>query len=892
MIAKDDSLYILRNSGDKILSPASFAQKIIVETGRYVQSMVVGDVDGDGKKDILISIPNSVILLHNTSSNGTISFDQQSFPTIANATDGMSLRDMDMDGRPDLIMGGTNPVYYPNTTTGSQVSFGPLMYLANTSSSSNISFALADIDGDNKPDPINGSSYTGFGVFQNKSVPGSLSALDFPLAFIQHSGFYYTPWNIAVADFDGDQKVDIIENDFSTNYFLVSRNLATPGGISNASFQAAQTFPCSSYNQSGAIPVDMDGDGKIDLVFTSVNSVAYFPNQSSSGNISFGSAIPLINVNNGYNSNPPQRIKFGDFDGDGRQDMALIDTTNTLTIYSNSPVAVPVITAFTPQLAGKTQKVTITGKYFDGATAVKFGTMDASSFSVTSSGTIDAIVGNGESGNVSVQTPLGTATLSGFNFLGPPAIFSVNLPSIGSTVVTINGNNFAGATSVDLAGVPATSFQIVSNTTITATLNTLANGLLTATTPLGPATYNLQLNAPAVITFQAIPDYVYGDQDFVLPAISDNSGSPITYNLTDPSIATITNGTLHILNAGTVTIKASQPAGGYYQAAADVVQTLNIQKKSLQVKADDVSRSANQPNPAFTVSYTGFANGDDETKLGTEPVVTTTATASSAEGTYTLGPSGGVSNNYSFIYSNGILTITPELNNFKIAATSVTCKGENNGSIDITAAMANSYTAIVTSNKFNNNYSFTSSVNIPNLAPGNYSVCITDTTVRGFQQCFTLNITEPQDLSVYSTINKADHFVTLNLQGGTTYSIRINDNTYSTTNQSITLPLDRGLNKINVTTDRMCQGIFEQTINSNIIPYSNPFQTTLSLYFGDRALSGTVKIYGIDGSPQFQQVFNNQTGVLNLELSRLVGGVYSLHLIIDNKETIYKVIKQ
>jgi len=891
LIAKDDSLYILKNSGDKILSPASFATKIDLKVGRVVQSMVVGDVDGDGKKDILISIANSVILLHNTSSNGSISFEQQPFTTITNSMDGMSLRDMDMDGRPDLVMGGTDPVYYPNTTTGSQISFGTRMYLANTSSSSNISFALADIDGDNKPDPINGSSYTGFSIFQNKSVPGELSAQDFPLTYIQHSGYYYTPYSIAAADFDGDQKVDVVESDFSESYFLVSRNIATPGNISSASFQAAQAFACSYYMKYGVSTADMDGDGKIDLVSSSDNTVYYFPNQSSPGNISFGSAVPLINGNAG---DFLTKIQFGDFDGDGRQDITLIDVYNKkLTIYSNSPVAVPVITAFSPQSAGKTQKVTITGKYFDGATVVKFGTMNASSFVVTSSATIDAIVGDGESGTVSVQTPLGTATLPGFNFIGPPVISSIDLPADGSTMITIHGNNFTGATSVDLSGAPATSFQVVSNTLMTAVLSTVAEGVLTVTTPSGPTTYNLKLNTAAVISFPAIPLHTYGDQDFPLAGTSDNSGVPIAYSVSNTDIATITNGTLHILKAGTVTVTASQPAGGYYQAAANAVQVLTVLKKPLQVKADDVSRSYSQSNPVFTVSYSGFANGDDESKLSNAPVVTTAATAGSAIGVYDLVPAGAASDNYSFIYANGTLTITPDLDNFRVSATSVTCRGQADGSIDIAAARADSYTAAITGAGLNSNYTFTSSLNVPAFAPGTYHVCITDAAIPGYQLCFDLNITEPQDLSVYTTINKANNQVTLSLEGGTTYSIQINDHTYKTTDQSITLPLDRGLNKLSVTADKICQGVFNQTINANVAPYPNPFLTTLNFDLGEKSLSGAIKIYSTaDGSLALQQVVNNQSGVLNLDLSRLINGVYSLHLIIDNKETVYKIIKQ
>jgi hypothetical protein len=59
------------------------------------------------------------------------------------------------------------------------------------------------------------------------------------------------------------------------------------------------------------------------------------------------------------------------------------------------------------------------------------------------------------------------------------------------------------------------------------------------------------------------------------------------------------------------------------------------------------------------VSYTGFVNGDTAASLTTPPTVTTTATASSAVGTYPITASGAVDANYTISYSPGTLTVTP-----------------------------------------------------------------------------------------------------------------------------------------------------------------------------------------------------------------------------------------
>ena len=66
-----------------------------------------------------------------------------------------------------------------------------------------------------------------------------------------------------------------------------------------------------------------------------------------------------------------------------------------------------------------------------------------------------------------------------------------------------------------------------------------------------------------------------GDADFALSATA-SSNLPVSYSIADASIATITNGTVHILKAGTTTITASQAGNGTYAAAPDVTATLTI----------------------------------------------------------------------------------------------------------------------------------------------------------------------------------------------------------------------------------------------------------------------------------------------------------------------------
>lgn len=81
-------------------------------------------------------------------------------------------------------------------------------------------------------------------------------------------------------------------------------------------------------------------------------------------------------------------------------------------------IPAPTITSFAPSSAGFGQVVVITGTNLNGATSVKFGGAEASSFIVHSATTISATIAHGATGAVFVETPGGNASKEGFQFLG------------------------------------------------------------------------------------------------------------------------------------------------------------------------------------------------------------------------------------------------------------------------------------------------------------------------------------------------------------------------------------------------------------------------------------------------------------------------------------------
>jgi hypothetical protein len=88
--------------------------------------------------------------------------------------------------------------------------------------------------------------------------------------------------------------------------------------------------------------------------------------------------------------------------------------------------------------------------------------------------------------------------------------------------------------------------------------------------------------------------------------------------------------------------------------------TLTIQKATLFVTANGQQIDFGDPIPTLTSSITGFVLADDLTSISDSPLLSTTATASSAPGTYPILASAGTLSaaNYQFAFVPGTLTIT------------------------------------------------------------------------------------------------------------------------------------------------------------------------------------------------------------------------------------------
>ncbi len=146
--------------------------------------------------------------------------------------------------------------------------------------------------------------------------------------------------------------------------------------------------------------------------------------------------------------------------------------------------------------------VEILGQGFTGSTAVSFGGVNATSFSVTSDTYMTANVPTAaKTGTVSVTRPSGALT-SLIQFKIIPTISSIT-PTSGviGTLVTVNGTGLTQATKVTVGGVTATSFTVVSDSKITVTVPSAAKtGKIAVTTTGGNATSATTFNVTPLIS--------------------------------------------------------------------------------------------------------------------------------------------------------------------------------------------------------------------------------------------------------------------------------------------------------------------------------------------------------------------------------------------------------
>lgn len=186
---------------------------------------------------------------------------------------------------------------------------------------------------------------------------------------------------------------------------------------------------------------------------------------------------------------------------------SLISVTTTNGSHTNDALFYlpPRITTFSSSNAPVSTAITINGTNFLGTSAVLFNGVPASFFNVSNFSLQVVVPAGFVTGPVTITTPAGTTNSPGL-FYAAPTISSFS-PSHGlpGTNILIIGSSFTNASAVAFGGVAATSFTVLSNSGVRATVPVGAlSGLISVTAPAGtafsasPFTLNSDISVPAL----------------------------------------------------------------------------------------------------------------------------------------------------------------------------------------------------------------------------------------------------------------------------------------------------------------------------------------------------------------------------------------------------------
>lgn len=250
---------------------------------------------------------------------------------------------------------------------------------------------------------------------------------------------------------------------------------------------------------------------------------------------------------------------------------------------------------------------------------------------------------------------------------GAPDVGTVSMAKSG-TAKGYDNQIFAAADGTAYAGDKITltsdDDNIPENTVIVRSVNDDNKGLFELTDyALEKSGDDLVIKAASAIELSVtVPSgLTYGDtkplEIEVVPA-----DATLTYKVTgktpsDTSTAIkVEDGQITAGAVGNFILTVTATADGYNQK--EVTVEFTVGKAALTVTADDKTIAYGDAAPAFTVTYDGFVNGDDEGDLGGALAFACDYEKGDDVGTYPIAPKGLTSNNYSISFVAGTLTVT------------------------------------------------------------------------------------------------------------------------------------------------------------------------------------------------------------------------------------------
>jgi hypothetical protein len=355
------------------------------------------------------------------------------------------------------------------------------------------------------------------------------------------------------------------------------------------------------------------------------------------------------------------------------------------------PIGLPSDPVFTSSQTASPFTLTVTGQApaFQSANATTFTIGSAGTFTITTTG-----------------APTNTIT----NRSSSGCTKSAALPS--GVTLTDNGDNTA-----TLAGTPAAG----TNANYTLCLDA-ANGVGAAATQT--FTLTIVQPTPTTPTISNLPTSGTYGGGFTATVATNGDGTRSVSSSTQ-SVCSVASGTrVSFVGVGACTLTAQVGQGTTYAAAVGNSQSFTVVAAPLTITASSPSITYGAAVPAITPSYQGLVAGDTPASLQRAPTCSTSATSTSAPGTYPTSCSGAVDADYKITYVAGEVTITQAL-------TTLTYTGPQTAATNSTLVPAASLTSGPSACQTGQPIAFTLNVNPITGAAGPYTLESARTTAAG-----------------------------------------------------------------------------------------------------------------------------------------------------------------